>query len=111
MQFVKLLTDTKLFDSSSVSLNVLLLEIVKKVSSLTDHLEQTASGVVVLLVCLEVFCEVADSLCKDSDLYLGRTCVGFVSSVSLDNGCLFVFSEQFTYLFPKYFRCKRIWQV
>ena len=38
-----LLTDTQLFDSSSISFDILLLEVVEKISSLTDHLEQTAS--------------------------------------------------------------------
>ena len=103
----KLLTDTESLDGSSVSLDVVVLEILEKVSSLTDHLEQTASGVVVLLVCLEVFCEVTDPSCKDSDLYLGRACVGLVSSVGFDHSRLFVFSEHFHYLFLKYFPLKK----
>ena len=47
----------------------------------------------ILLVELKVLGKVVDPSGEDSDLYLGRTGVLFVSSVSFDNSCLFVFSE------------------
>jgi repressor of nif and glnA expression len=88
---VCLLTETELIDYSTVSVDVLLLEISEKVTSVTYHLEKTSSGVVVVLVGLEVSGKIVDSSCKDSDLDLRRSCVIFVGSVSLDNGCLFIF--------------------
>ena len=87
-----LLTNAKFFDSSSVSFDVLGLEVVEEVSSLTYHLKKASSGVMILLVYLEVLGKVVDSLSEDSDLYLGRTSIGLVSSVSFDNSSLFVFS-------------------
>ena len=76
----------------SVSFDVLGLEVVEEVSSLTYHLKKASSGVMILLVYLEVLGKVVDSLSEDSDLYLGRTSIGLVSSVSFDNSSLFVFS-------------------
>ena len=41
-----LLSETKLLNDSSVSLDVYLLEVVEEVSSVTYHLEETAAAVV-----------------------------------------------------------------
>lgn len=103
----ELLTETELFYDSTVSVDVLLLEISKKVTSVTNHLEKTSSGVVVVLVGLEVTCKVVDPLCEDSDLNLGRTRVVFMCSVSLDNGCFFFLQKHLKHLFDKIFRKQR----
>ena len=100
--FFKLLTDTQLLDNGSVSFDVILLQVVQKISSSTDHLVHTSSGVVILLVYLQVLGQVGDPSCQDSDLYLGRTCIGLMISVSFDNSGFFVFSQHFLYLFQKY---------
>ena len=91
--YCELTSDTKLLDDSSVSVDVLLLEVSKKVSSFTDHLEHTSSGVMIVLVALEVLSKVSDSLGEDSYLYLRRACVLFAGSVSFDNSCFFFFSH------------------
>lgn len=57
-------------DECSVSLKILVLEISKKVSSLTYHLEQASSGVMVLLVDSEMFIELIYPVCKNGYLYL-----------------------------------------
>ncbi len=85
-----LLSETELFNDSSVSCDIDLLEVVEKVSSVTYHLEKTATAVVVLMVALKVLCEVSYSVSKDSDLYLGRACVTLMSSVLFDNCLLFL---------------------
>ena len=88
----RLLTDTKLSDDRTIAFDILLLEVVQKVSSVTYHLQKSAAGVVILLVNLDVFSQLVDPLGEDSDLYLGRTGVLLMQTVSLDNGCLFFFS-------------------
>ena len=80
-----LLSESELFDDSAVTSDVLVLEILEKVTSLTYHLEQSATAVVVLLVDLEMLCEFIDSLGENSDLNLGRTCVAFVGCISCDD--------------------------
>ena len=52
--FSNLLTDTQLGDQGTITLDVLLHEVVEKAAALTDHLVQAAAGVVVLRVLLEV---------------------------------------------------------
>jgi len=91
----KLLSDVQLSDDRAVTLDVCLLKVVKKVSSVTYHLEKTAAAVVILVVSLEVLVKRVDSVCKSRDLYLGRACVTFVSSI-LSNDCLlFVLKHDF----------------
>ena len=84
-----LLSETKLLNDSSVSLDVNLLEVVEEVSSVTNHLKETTAAMIVLVVALEMLGEVSYSVGKDSDLNLGRTCVTLVSCVLFDNCLLF----------------------
>ena len=80
-----LLTQAELLNDSTVSFDVFLLKVCKKVSSVTYHLKKTAAAVVILVVSLEVLVERVDSVCENRDLYLGRTCVSLVCSVSFNN--------------------------
>ncbi len=84
-----LLSETELLNDSSVSLDVNLLKVVKKISSVTNHFEKAATAVVVLVVTLKVLGKVSYSVSKDSDLNLRRACVTFVSCVLFDNCLLF----------------------
>ena len=89
----KLFTKTEFLYDCTVALNVLLLEVTEKVSSVTDHLKHTAAAVMVLGVSLEVLGEVVDSLGENSDLNLGRTGVALVSSIGGDDFLLNVFKH------------------
>ena len=91
-----LLTDTQSLDDGTVSLDIYLDEVVEQRAALTDHLEQTAAGVMVLLVDLEVLGEVVDSLGEKSDLYLGRACVTLMSRILLHDSNLFFFQHSFS---------------
>ena len=90
---MNLLSDVQLLDDSTVSLNVVLLEVAEKVSSVSYHLLKAAAAVVVLVVSLEVLGKVLDSVGKKCDLYFGRTCVALFCSVLLNNCLLFVFQH------------------
>ena len=90
-----LLTDTESCDDRTISLNVDLDEIVEQRTALTDHLEEAAAGVMILLVDLEVLGQVVDSLGEQRDLNLGRTCVTLVSSILLHDSSLFFFEHFF----------------
>lgn len=65
--------DTKLGDELTVLVDVVLLDVGEKTTTLTDEHEQAAAGVEVLLVRLHVLGELADALGQDSDLDLGVT--------------------------------------
>ena len=94
-----LLSESELCYDCTVALDILLLKVVEQVSSVTYHLKQTASGVVILLVNLDVFGQLVNSLGEDSDLNLRRTRVVVVQAVSFDNRGFFFFSQPFLHLF------------
>ena len=99
-QLLKLLSDIQLSNDRTVTLDVCLLEVVEKVSSVTYHLKKTAAAVVIFVVNLEVLVERVDSVCENRDLYLGRTCVTLVGGISFNNCLLFCLKHSFfTFLF------------
>ena len=83
--FGKLLTDAQLSDQSTVTVDVLLCQVVQHGTALTNHHQQTTAGVVVVLVGTQVLGQLVDASGQDSDLDLGRTGVALVGSVSQDN--------------------------
>ena len=91
--FEVLFTQTELFDDSSVTLNVLLLEIAEKVSSLTNHLKKTSVGMMILGVVLKMSVEGIDTVCEDSDLNLRRTCISLGELVLCNNLLLNFFCD------------------
>ena len=107
---MNLLSDVQLLDDSSVSLDVCLLEVAKKVSSVTNHLKKAATAVEVLVVVLEVRVEVVDAVCEKRDLNLGRACVAFVCCVLLNKSLLYVFlHDVFTFLKIYLRKLRRRW--
>ena len=88
-----LFAQVQLLDDRAVTLDIVLLKVTEKVSSVTDHLQHAAAAVMVLVVCLEVLGKSVDAMGKDRDLNLGRTGVTLVGSVLLNNGLLFVFQH------------------
>ena len=94
-----LLTDSELSDYCTVTLDIFLLKVVEKVTSSSDHLEESASGMMILLMVLEMFGEVSDPLCENSDLNFGRTGIIFAETVCLDDSSFF-FLEQHGYIHP-----------
>ena len=86
-----LFSESELADDRAVTLDVNLLQVVEQVSSVTDHLLQTAAAVEVLLVGLQVRGQVVDASGQNCDLNLGRTGVSFVGSVLFNQCELFVF--------------------
>ena len=87
----KLFSQSELVYDCTVALDVYLLQVVEQVSSVTDHLLQTAAAVEVLLVGLQVCGQVVDAGGQNSDLNLGRTGVSLMGCVLLNQRELFVF--------------------
>ena len=65
-----LLTDTQLSDQSAIAVDVLLLQVSQHGTALTNHLQQAAAGVVVLLVYLQVLGELLDAGGQNCNLNL-----------------------------------------
>ena len=77
----KLFTKTEFLYDCTVAFDILLLEVVKKVSSLTNHLVHTAAAVVVVVIVLQVLSELIDSGSENRDLNFGRTGVFFCNMI------------------------------
>ena len=90
-----LFSESELADDRAVTLDVNLLQVVEQVSSVTDHLLQTAAAVEVLLVGLQVRGQVVDAGGQNCDLNLRRAGVSFVHSVLFDEAELFFFLHGF----------------
>ena len=97
-----LFSQTELGDDRAVPFDVDVLQIVEQISSVADHLLQTAAAVVVFLVRFEVFSQVVDAGSEDRDLNLGGSRIAFVNGVLLDKCLLFVFEHGF-FTFQKFF--------
>ncbi len=98
-----LLSDVQFLDDRAVTLDIDLLQICKKISSVTDHLKKSAAAVVVLVVSLEVLCEGVDAISEERDLNLGRTCVALVSLVLVDDRLFYVFLNHGFFTFHNIF--------
>ena len=85
-----LLAQTQTLDDGAIPVDILLLQIVQQIAAMTDHLEHTAAGVIVLLVHPQMLSQVADALGQYGDLNLRRTGVSLVDGVLLHNGGLFL---------------------
>ena len=88
---IVLLSQSELTDDCTVTLNINLLEVVEQVSSVTDHLLQTAAAMEVLLVGLQVRGQVVDTGSQNGNLYFGRTGVALVGGIGLNQVELFFF--------------------
>ena len=63
-----LFSKTQRFDDGSISFDIFCFKIVEKTTTLTNHLQKTATGMVILLVHFKMFVEVVDSLRKNRTL-------------------------------------------
>ena len=64
---------------------------------MTDHFEQSASGMMILLVNLQMLVELVNTEGENRDLNLGRTGVALVGRILFDNSC-FLFVSHFFHL-------------
>lgn len=90
-----LLSQAELLNDCSVTLDILLLQVSEHAAALADHLEQAATGMVVVLVLLQMLGELSDALGQDSDLYFRRTGIGLMHAVCFNNCCLLFFADHF----------------
>lgn len=67
-----LLSDSQSADQILVAAKVGPLQIIQESPPLTDHFEQTTTGMVILLVSLQVFGQIADPLAQEGNLDFRR---------------------------------------
>jgi hypothetical protein len=69
----------------AVAVDVFAGEVIEQPAPSAYHLEETAAGVVVVLMFVEVPPKLVDTGGEDSYLYFGRTCISLVNPVVPDN--------------------------
>jgi hypothetical protein len=84
-QLEPLLPDAQPLNQASISLVIVLPEIIEKPSPLSYQLEETTAGVVILHVDLEVLREVIDTLTQQRYLNFGRARVRLMEFELLNN--------------------------
>lgn len=84
-----LFPEAESFDDSPVSFDVVFLEVFEKLAAFTDQAQQRSLGAEVVLVLLEVFRKVADTVREQRDLALRRTGIGVRLSVLTEKLLLF----------------------
>lgn len=88
-----LLTDAQLCDNRTVTLDVLFMQVVEHLTTLTNHLQKATTAVVVVLMNLQMLGQLDNASAQNRDLHLGGTGVGLVGAVRLDNGCFFFLAD------------------
>lgn len=88
-----LFTDAQTSNQGTVTFNIHLHQVIKHTSSLTYHLQQATTGMVILFVGSQVLGQIVDSLCENCDLYLWRTSVTLVRCILADYNCFFFFHQ------------------
>ena len=83
-----LLPDPKLADYVAVAICIAALEIIKETAALADKHEKSTARAMILLVCLEMFGELADALAQNRDLDLRAAGVRVMRAELLNDVCL-----------------------
>ena len=95
----KLLSETESLNYRSVSFDILLRKVVKKLLSVTNHLGETSLRMEILRILLHVLGEGVDSIGEDSNLNLGRARVLLVDLVLFNKSGLGFLGNHFFFTF------------
>lgn len=86
-----LFSQSQLADDRTVALNIRFLQIVKQISSVTDHFLETATAVEVLFVVLQMCRQIGDPSRQNGNLHFGRTGVTFMGGIGFNEVQFFFF--------------------
>lgn len=73
-----LATDAELFDQSLITRLFSALEVIQKRTTVVDHLDETAAGILILAVGLEVLCQMLDLLGENGNLNIAGSGIVFM---------------------------------
>jgi hypothetical protein len=95
----RLLPKPQFLDNILISKGIRSSQVVEQSSPLTDELKKASSGVVILLVSLEMFREVIDAIAQDGNLHFRGTRVLVMQLETIDDLLLSLWVENhFCYL-------------
>src|SRR5438128_1282986 len=84
----RLFTQAEFLDQRTITVQVLTFEVGQQALTTVNHHDQTATGVVILGVCLEVTIQVVDTCSQQSDLHFWRTSIVLSACIVCDNSGL-----------------------
>jgi hypothetical protein len=85
-----LLSDAELLNDSLIPFGIRLSEVIEQAATPAHHHEKTAPGGMVLLMRLKMLRQFTNPSAQDRDLHLGRTRVGRVSAVLVNQSGFFL---------------------
>ena len=89
MLILELVPEPQFLDDLPVSVDIRSLQVVQETATTSDHLEESTTTMVVLLVGAEVVRQIVDPLGEQGDLNAGRATVGLVRPIFLDGRAFF----------------------
>ena len=89
-----LFADSKPLDDALIATNIFLFEVGQQTAPLADHLEEAATGMMVLAMRLEVLGKVGNALAQNRNLYLWRARVRTVELIVSDQVSLSILGER-----------------
>ena len=89
MLILELVPEAQFLDDLPVSVDIRTLQVVQETATTSDHLEESTTTMVVLLVGAEVVRQIVDPLGEQGDLNAGRATVGLVRPIFLDGRAFF----------------------
>ena len=95
----QLLTNAKLRDNRTVTVDILLNQIVQQITAAANHFQKSSAGMVVIFMGFQMFRQIVDSFCQNCDLDFRRTGVVFMGAVGIDNRLFFFFQQHYFHLF------------
>jgi hypothetical protein len=87
-----LATQTETLDQISVTIDILSFQVIEQLATGIHHADQTATGMVVMIVLFEMVLQLVDVGGEQGDLYFGGTSVAFGQGV-LGNDLCFLFGS------------------
>jgi hypothetical protein len=84
-----LIPQAQFLDDLPVTVDIRALQVIEEAATLSDHLEEATTTVVILFVGAEVLRQIVDALREQRNLNASRSTVGLMRPVLLDGGAFF----------------------
>jgi len=88
-----LLADSESFNDGAIPIRILGLQIIKKPTALTHHLEKPSAGMMILRMDFEMLRQISNSFTQDSNLNLGRTRIFIMGAIGVHDLALLLSVE------------------
>jgi len=88
-----LLADSESFNDGAIPIGILRLQVIKKPTALTNHLEKPSAGMMILRMDLEMLRQITNSFAQNGNLNLGRARICIMSAIGIHDLALLLSVE------------------